>query len=159
MVYNTLILLNCSLYIYIRQEVLDNDDEVKALKSFIHAGSLTSRQHPFYDPKAEGVEMYMGKCTISKSMRPFSHLSAGTLPDGESRLLFSSKQMEYLRYWIKAMGLVDRLIPLPNSDYLLTREILSTVSPVYFKNAAELKNIQKVNDFMLTGPFPDSDCN
>lgn len=57
------------------------------------------------------------------------------------------------------MGLVDRLIPLPNSDYLLTREILSTVSPVYFKNAGDLKNIQKVNDFMFTGPFPDSDCN
>jgi len=42
------------------------------------------------------------------------------------------------------MGLVDRLIPLPNSDYLLTRDVLSTVSPVYFRNAGELKNIQKV---------------
>ena len=62
MVYKTLILLECSLFISIRQEVLDNDDEVKALKSFIHAGSLTSPQHPFYDHQAEGVEMYMGKC-------------------------------------------------------------------------------------------------
>lgn len=44
-----------------RQEVLANDNEVKALKSFIRADSLTSPQHPFYDPKAEGVEMYMGK--------------------------------------------------------------------------------------------------
>jgi hypothetical protein len=44
-----------------RQEALDDDIEVKALKSFIHAESLTSPQHPFYDPKAEGVEMYMGK--------------------------------------------------------------------------------------------------
>lgn len=44
-----------------RQEVLANDNEVKALKSFIRAESLTSPQHPFYDPKAEGVEMYMGK--------------------------------------------------------------------------------------------------
>lgn len=61
MVYKALIPLDCSLFIYIRQEVLDNDDEVKALKSFIHAGSLTSPQHPFYDHKAEGVEMYMGK--------------------------------------------------------------------------------------------------
>lgn len=90
-------------------------------------------------------------------MRPLPHLGAGTLPDGESRLLFSSKQVEYLRYWIKAMGLVDRLIPLPNSDYLLTREILSTVSPVYFKNAGELKNIQKVNGSIFSGPLPDPD--
>jgi hypothetical protein len=58
--------------------------------------------------------------------------------------MFSSKQAEYLRYWIKAMGLVDRLIPLPDSDYLLTRDILSTVSPVYFKTAGDVKNIQKV---------------
>ena len=61
MVYKTIILWNCSLFIYTRQEVLDNEVEVKALKSFIHAESLTSPQHPFYDPKAEGVEMYMGK--------------------------------------------------------------------------------------------------
>jgi len=46
------------------------------------------------------------------------------------------------------MGLVDRLIPLPNSDYLLTRDILSTVSPVYFKNPGEVKNIQKVKRFL-----------
>ena len=158
MVYKIIILWNCSLFIYTRQEVLDNEVEVKALKSFIHAESLTSPQHPFYDPKAEGVEMYMGK-DHKLERATLSHLGAGTLPDGESRLLFSSKQVEYLRYWIKAMGLVDRLIPLPNSDYLLTREILSTVSPVYFKNAGELKNIQKVNGFMFSGSLPDSDCN
>ena len=52
-----------------RQEVLDNEQEVKALKSFIHADSLTSLQHPFYDPKAEGVEMYMGKYHRLESVR------------------------------------------------------------------------------------------
>ena len=89
--------------------------------------------------------MYMGKYHKLETMRDHPpHFGTGTLPDGESRLLFSSKQMEYLRYWIKAMGLVDRLLPLPNSDYLLTRDILSTVSPVYFKNPGELKSIQKV---------------
>jgi hypothetical protein len=50
----------CFIHLH-RQEVLGNDDEVKALKSFIRAESLTSPQHPFYDPKAEGVEMFMGK--------------------------------------------------------------------------------------------------
>ena len=47
------------------------------------------------------------------------------------------------------MGLVDRLIPLPNSEYLLTRDILSTVSPVYFKNAGEVKSIQKVRVLLV----------
>ena len=68
----TIILLNCSLFIYIRQEVLDNEVEVKALKSFIHAESLTSPQHPFYDPKAEGVEMYMGKYHEPEHATPLS---------------------------------------------------------------------------------------
>jgi len=57
-----------------RQEVLDNDDEVKALKSFIHAESLTSPQHPFYDPKAEGVKMYMGKYHKLDEAKPLSNL-------------------------------------------------------------------------------------
>lgn len=47
------------------------------------------------------------------------------------------------------MGLVDRLLPLPNSEYLLTRDILSTVSPVYFKNAGEVKAIQKVKRSLI----------
>jgi len=55
-----------------RQEVLDNDGEVKALKSFIHPDSLTSPQHPFHDPKAEGVEMYMGKYHRLESVHPLT---------------------------------------------------------------------------------------
>ncbi|KAG2123261.1 hypothetical protein DEU56DRAFT_745493, partial [Suillus clintonianus] len=51
----------------------------------------------------------------------------------ETRLLFSSAQAEYLRYWLHAMGLTQNLISLPYSDCLLTVSSLFHVSPITFK--------------------------
>ncbi len=72
-------------------------------------------------------------------------IESGVLPDNESRILFSSKQIEYLRYWLKAMGLMDHLLPLPHSDCLLTTEMLRSVAPLIIKTADELKQQQKVD--------------
>jgi hypothetical protein len=41
------------------------------------------------------------------------------------------------------MGFVDHLLPLPHSDYLLTRDVLSSVAPVIIKTAGEMKQQQK----------------
>ena len=62
-----------------------------------------------------------------------------TIYNGESRLCFSSKQVEYARYYLKAVGLVDILLPLPNSHYLLTKSIITSVSPIYFSEPNEIK--------------------
>ncbi|PVG00544.1 hypothetical protein CPB86DRAFT_782613 [Serendipita vermifera] len=107
------------------QKVLP-EEVVTPMKSFIHSESITSPHHPFYNPTLGGVE-----------------LSIGVLPDNESRLLFSSKQIEYLRYWLKAMGLVDYLIPIPHSDCLLTKDVLRSVAPVVIKNPSDMKKTQK----------------
>ncbi|KAG8815093.1 hypothetical protein FRC17_000870 [Serendipita sp. 399] len=111
-----------------RQKVLP-EEVIKPLKSFLHSESMTSPEHPLYNPTLGGVELFIG-----------------VLPDHESRMLFSSKQVEYLRYWIHAMGLVDRLIPLPHSDYLLTMDVLGSVAPVVIKTAAEMRLQQKQID-------------
>ncbi|KAG8829487.1 hypothetical protein FRC18_009270 [Serendipita sp. 400] len=110
------------------QKVLP-EDVVKPVKSFLHSESMTSPEHPFYNPTLGGVELFIG-----------------VLPDHESRMLFSSKQIEYLRYWLHAMGLVDHLIPIPHSEYLLTMEILGSVAPVVIKTAAEMRQQQKLID-------------
>jgi hypothetical protein len=71
--------------------------------------------------------------------------------------MFSSAQIEYIRYYLKAVGLVDRLFPIPSSHYLLTSTSLRNVSPIYYDSATALKNalrnIQK-NNKKLKGADP-----
>ena len=54
--------------------------------------------------------------------------------------MFSSAQVEYIRYWLHAMGLTKNLLPLPSSDYLLTEtESLRNCTSVFFNDPRELK--------------------
>jgi hypothetical protein len=69
---------------------------------------------------------------------------SGILDNGEARLLFSSAQVEYIRYWLHAMGLTKELIPLPYSDCLLTSARLQNISPVVYKTGGELHLAIKV---------------
>ena len=73
----------------------------------------------------------------------------GTLENGEARLLFSSAQVEYIRYWLHTMGLTKELIPLPYSDCLLTSSRLQNHSPVIFKTGGDLRQSLKVSVFNL----------
>ena len=68
----------------------------------------------------------------------------GTLENGEARLLFSSAQVEYIRYWLHTMGFTKELIPLPYSDCLLTSSRLQNHAPVIFKTGGDLRNALKV---------------
>lgn len=74
----------------------------------------------------------------------------GTFPSGESRLLFSSAQVDYLRYWLHAMKLTKAIIPLPYSDCLLTKSNLRTVSPIVYANGGSLKQAIKVSACLRT---------
>jgi hypothetical protein len=72
------------------------------------------------------------------------HLLSGILENGEARLLFSSTQVEYIRYWLHAMGLTKELIPLPYSNCLLTSSRLQNISPVVYKTGSQLRLALKV---------------
>jgi hypothetical protein len=78
-------------------------------------------------------------------------LFSGTLENGEARLLFSSAQVEYIRYWLHAMGFTKELIPLPYSDCLLTSSRLQNHAPVIYKTGTELRNALKVSFNLISG--------
>ncbi|KAI0268252.1 hypothetical protein BC834DRAFT_683755 [Gloeopeniophorella convolvens] len=78
--------------------------------------------------------------------KPGIELTIGTLETGEARLLFSSAQVEYIRYWLHTMGLTRELIPLPYSECLLTASRLQNHSPVVYKTGSELRAAIKVID-------------
>jgi len=64
--------------------------------------------------------------------------------------MFSSAQVEYIRYYLNAAGYINSLMPLPSSHYLLTTSHLKNVSPVYFSDPKVLRkaltSISKLNN-------------
>ena len=135
---------NPSQTIRARYQVLENPNDRSALKAFLAAGCLTSPENPLRKPGIDGIELWMGKTScLFVGLRLISRI--GTMPDGESRLLFSSAQIEYIRYWLKAMGLTQELLPLPSTDYLLTKTSLKAVSPVVYESVQAMRNALKVS--------------
>ncbi|EPQ59436.1 hypothetical protein GLOTRDRAFT_35133 [Gloeophyllum trabeum ATCC 11539] len=107
-------------------QTLPDEEDISTLKSVLQYDALVHPDHPLMADSTKGVELFMG-----------------TLHNGESRLMFSSAQVEYIRYWLHAMQLTKDLIPIPNSEALLTSEHLRNVSPMYYNDASVLKKALK----------------
>ncbi|KAN0097512.1 hypothetical protein V8E55_001958 [Tylopilus felleus] len=120
--------------------VLPDPRDRSPLKAVLAQDALVHPDHPLHKDGVEGVELYMG-----------------TLQNFETRLLFSSAQVEYMRYWLHAMQLTAQPIPLPYSDCLLTESSLRHVSPVHLSTREDLrravKQIEK-NNKRLKGVDP-----
>ncbi|KLO10176.1 hypothetical protein SCHPADRAFT_795168, partial [Schizopora paradoxa] len=112
--------------------VLPDPGERFALKAFVSYKAMSDPGHPLRNQEAQTLELFMG-----------------TLNSGQARLLFSSGQVEYIRYWLHAMGLTKEPLPLPSSDYLLSTSDLRDVSKAIYKTEKDikdaLKNVDKNN--------------
>ena len=58
--------------------------------------------------------------------------------------MFSSAQIEYLRYLLHAMGFTAKPLPLPSSEHLLTESKLTNVTTVYLDTPLEIKKAYDV---------------
>ncbi|KAF8974470.1 hypothetical protein BDZ97DRAFT_25748 [Flammula alnicola] len=110
-------------------QALPDPEDRAPVKAILAHDALVHPDHPLQVEGIKGVQMYMG-----------------TFPTGEARLLFSSAQVDYLRYWLHAMQLTKHIIPLPYSDCLLTESNLKTVSPVVYPDGGSLRNAIKIID-------------
>ncbi|PPQ99064.1 hypothetical protein CVT24_003624 [Panaeolus cyanescens] len=110
-------------------KALPNPEDGKRVKAILAHDSIVHPDHPLHVEGVNGVQLYLG-----------------TLHTGEARLLFSSAQVDYIRYWLHAMQLTKEMIPLPYSDCLLTKSNLRTVSPVVYPDGFSLRNALKVID-------------
>ncbi|KAF8663461.1 hypothetical protein AX16_001031 [Volvariella volvacea WC 439] len=121
-------------------KVLPNPEDGRHLKAILSHDALVHPDHPLHIEGVEGVELFMG-----------------TFTTGELRLLFSSAQVDYIRYWLHAMKLTKDLIPVPYSDCLLTTSDLKYVSRVVYPDGrtlrAGIKQIDK-NNKRLKGANP-----
>ncbi|KAH9482738.1 Good for full DBP5 activity protein 2 [Psilocybe cubensis] len=110
-------------------QALPDIDDRAPVKAILSHDALVHPEHPLHVEGINGIQMYIG-----------------TFATGEARLLFSSRQVDYLRYWLHAMQLTKGIVPLPYSDCLLTESNLETVSPVVYPDGLSLRNALKVID-------------
>ncbi|KZV76094.1 hypothetical protein PENSPDRAFT_570434 [Peniophora sp. CONT] len=126
-------------------ESLPEEERWQPIKCFFAHDALVHIDHPFH-PGKEGVDLFVG-----------------VLKNGESRLLFSSKQVEYARYWIYAMGLTKEPLPLPCSDVLILPNELKHVGSMYYKTGSDLrgalKHLEKINKKVGKGGMDSSLAN
>ncbi|KAJ6598966.1 hypothetical protein DFH09DRAFT_1129679 [Mycena vulgaris] len=125
-------------YYHCRTEVLPECDR-DPLKAVLAHDALVDPENPLH-PGVRGISMFIG-----------------TFHDGQSRLLFSSAQVDYIRYWLHAMKLTTDIIPLPYSECLLTQNEFSTVSPVTYSDGGALRGaVKKIdkNNKRLKGSNP-----
>ena len=117
---------------------------------YIAHDSLAHDDHPLHIEGVKGVELFMGRISYAFLSRIILNHIIGTFPTGESRLLFSSAQVDYIRYWLHAMKLTKAIIPLPYSDCLLTESDLRTVTPITYATGGLLKQALKVSAYIYT---------
>lgn len=63
--------------------------------------------------------------------------------------MFSSAQVEYVRYWLHEMGFTKNKLPLPSSEFLLTNSLLRNCTSMFIKNADELRKALNVRYFIV----------
>src|SRR5712672_256745 len=137
-------LLTCR---YHRNQVLPNQADGYAVKAILAHDAIVHPDHPLRIAGKPGIELSIGE--LANYSRCYQDpiiifVFSGTLENGEARLLFSSAQIEYVRYWLHTMDFTKELIPLPYSDCLLTSSRLQNHAPVIYKTGTELRNALKV---------------
>ncbi|KAF5333090.1 hypothetical protein D9611_002437 [Ephemerocybe angulata] len=104
-----------------------NPEDGVVLKAMLAHDALCHPEHPLHIDGVEGAQLYIGIFEET----------------GEARLLFSSKQVDYIRYWLHAMGMTHSPIPLPYSDCLLTKGELRSVTTANYKDGGALRRAIK----------------
>lgn len=105
---------------------LPNPEDGAALKAILAHDAIVHPEHPLHVEGVKGVQLYIG-----------------ILETGEARLLFSSKQVDYIRYWLHVMGMTKEPVSLPWSDCLLERSELRTVTPTSYEDGGALRRAVK----------------
>ncbi|KAF7301750.1 hypothetical protein MIND_00740600 [Mycena indigotica] len=100
-----------------------------SLQKILDRDSLLHSRHPLASDKdgKPGIQAYVG-----------------TFHDGQARLLFSSAQVDYLRYWMHQMRLTTKLIPLPYSNCMFLNTDIASIEPTVFADLSLLSETSKV---------------
>lgn len=136
----------CHFYLC-RHKALPTQEDVSPLKALLAYQALVHPDHPLRHEGSSGLELHLGtlRFVLITDFSQADWLPTGTFESGEMRLLVSSAQIEYIRYWLHAMQLTKEPIPIPSSDYLIRSSDLMNCSPSVYNDPAVLKKAIKVS--------------
>ncbi|KAJ6515797.1 hypothetical protein C8R45DRAFT_1140785 [Mycena sanguinolenta] len=132
----------CTDILYHYHESLKNSRDTVQLQKILNRDAILHPRHPLAATVdgQRGIQAYIG-----------------TFNDGEARLLFSSAQVDYLRYWMHAMKLTEQLIPLPYSDCMFLKSSIATATPTVFQSLGALsatsKKLGRMNQHLKEHPL------
>ncbi|EKM80129.1 hypothetical protein AGABI1DRAFT_73024 [Agaricus bisporus var. burnettii JB137-S8] len=110
---------------------IPDEEDGTVLKAILAHDSLADPSHPLHIDGITGIQLY--------------HVTFET--SGETRLCFSSAQIDYVRYWLHAMKLTKTLLPIPYSDCLIVTSDIKHVSTHTYQDGGSLrsaiKNLEK----------------
>ncbi|KAJ7682701.1 hypothetical protein DFH06DRAFT_301798 [Mycena polygramma] len=112
--------------LYHYHQSLKNTRDAVQLQKILSYDAVLHPRHPFAAEGAKGIQGYIG-----------------TFHDGQARVLFSSAQVDYLRYWMHAMKLTENMIPLPYSDCMFLESSVATASSTVFESLSVLGSTSK----------------
>ncbi|KAJ6485150.1 hypothetical protein C8R47DRAFT_550441 [Mycena vitilis] len=112
--------------LYHYHQSLKNTRDAVQLQKILSYDAVLHPRHPFAAEGAKGIQGYIG-----------------TFHDGQARVLFSSAQVDYLRYWMHAMKLTENMIPLPYSDCMFLESSVANASPTVFESLSVLGSTSK----------------
>ncbi|KAH8827348.1 hypothetical protein DL96DRAFT_1606403 [Flagelloscypha sp. PMI_526] len=116
------------------------DTNANPLAALLSITALVHPDHPLRLPGDDGIRLY--QCSIKN--------------ENKLRLCFSTAQLQYLQYYLQAVGLTKRPLSLPSSKFILKEADVEDVEPVTFNDAALLKKayktIEKVGKHLLGMP-------
>ncbi|KAJ7590945.1 hypothetical protein C8J56DRAFT_934289 [Mycena floridula] len=114
-----------------------SEEHRQHVKAILAHDAIVDPGHPLNEDGLPGVKLFLGRF----------------YSNGQTRLFFSSAQIEYVVNWLYEMGLTKTRVPLPYSDCLVTdAEIL--VSKTTYKDGGALrrsiKDVDKYNKRLKT---------
>lgn len=108
--------------------------------------SLADPDHPLHIDDITGIQLYHGKTPSTYLWCVLDFGVVVTLEStGETRLCFSSAQIDYVRYWLYAMNLTKTLLPIPYSDCLIVTADIKNISTHTYPDGGSLRSAIKVN--------------
>ncbi|KAJ7160994.1 hypothetical protein C8R46DRAFT_1106178 [Mycena filopes] len=102
-----------------------NSDDTQVLRDILSENALLHPGHPLHEKGTDGINTFLGK-----------------FANGKTRHLFSSAQVEYLRYWLHAVKLTTTILPVPSSESMFLEAEVSAV-PRAYPSLKELRNTMK----------------
>ncbi|CED85340.1 Ribonuclease H-like domain [Phaffia rhodozyma] len=111
-------------------------EHAEVLKAFFFHESLTDPGCPLRKADQDGIELFLGEWTPPGKSESFT----------EKHLLFSTDQLEYIRYYLLKVGYTHTPVSLPPVEMFLHDDSFKSITPTIICTTQDFRKIRKSNE-------------